>query len=55
MGKRTYRDTVKVIRENAKHDSVELPRDQIRIIGKVIYRKTNFKYKSSGWLIQADH
>jgi hypothetical protein len=46
MGKRIYRGTVKVIRENAKHDSVELPRDQIKIIGKVIHRKISFKYKS---------
>lgn len=44
MGNRIYRGTVKVISENAKYDSVELPQDQIRINGRVIQRKTNFKY-----------
>jgi len=44
MGNRIYRGKVKVIRENAKHDSVEPPQDQIRIIGKAIQRKTNFTH-----------
>jgi phage repressor protein C with HTH and peptisase S24 domain len=38
MGNRIYPSgTVKVISENAKHDSAELPQDQIRINGRVIW------------------